>query len=201
MIEEIRVRYGLDAPGVLSAMLQVPREEFVSKRDKRFAYKDGPIPISEGQTISQPFTVAFMTSLLDLGGDEKVLEIGTGSGYQAAVLSCLAKNVYTIEIIDKLAKKARKTLKRLGYKNVLVKMGSGMAGWSERAPFDAIMITAGVSKKVPEKIFKQLKRGGVLVAPVGKGHDKIMTKYIKDKKGKLKEEKHGIFHFVPFIEN
>lgn len=200
MIEDIRVRYGFDAPDVFSAMLQVPREEFVSKKDRRFAYKDGPIPIGEGQTISQPFTVAFMTSLLNLRGQEKVLEIGTGSGYQAAVLSHLAKEVYSVEIIDSLAKKARSRLKRLNYKNVSVKKGKGEEGWKQKAPFDAIMITAGVSKKVPEKLFKQLKTGGILVAPVGLGHDKVMTKYIMAKSGKFKEEKHGIFNFVPFIE-
>src|SRR3989344_8902327 len=154
MVGEIRKKYLLSAPRVFSAMLKVPREEFVPSQYRESAYEDGPISIGHGQTISQPYTVAFMTNLLNLKGDEKVLEIGTGSGYQAAILSLLAKKVYTIEIIEELAEKAQKTLKKLGYKNVEVRAGSGEWGWKEEAPFDAILITAGV-EKVPLELFEE----------------------------------------------
>lgn len=188
MIDVIRESYGLDSPRVLAAMLQVPRHKFVSKDKRDLAYKDSPVPIGYGQTMSQPYTVAVMTDLLVSAKDKeqrarvvedwKVLEIGTGSGYQAAVLSKLFRQVYTIEIVPELAVRAGSVLACLGYKNVHVKKGSGEWGWKEHAPFDAIMITAGV-EKVPDELFKQLKAAGVLVAPVGKGNDKVMTRYVK----------------------
>ena len=217
MIALLRERYGLNSPDVFSAMLKVPREKFVDKKYRDTAYRDGPVPIAQGQTMSQPYTVAFMTDLL-LGGDEphsvkqslrlrqkasrgkRVLEIGTGSGYQAAVLSHLAKKVFTVEIIRQLADRAKKRLKKLGYKNVHVKSGSGEWGWKEHAPFDAILITAGIEKETPQTLLDQLKDGGVLVAPIGKGPDKVMTKFRKIKGGKIKKSKHGIFHFVPFVK-
>jgi len=154
------------------------------------AYEDGPISIGWSQTISQPYTVAFMTNLLGLQGKEKVLEVGTGSGYQAAILSRLAKSVFTIERIPELGIEAAKRLKELGYKNVQVKIGNGENGWKEEAPFDAILVTAGL-KRIPKELFVELIDGGVLVAPVGAGDDKVMTKYVK--KGK----KIRIWHF-PF---
>jgi protein-L-isoaspartate(D-aspartate) O-methyltransferase len=200
MVYDIRQRYGLESPDVLSVMLQVPRHKFVDKKYKDIAYSDGPVPIGHVQTMSQPYTVAFMTSLLELKGDEKVLEIGTGSGYQAAVLSKLAREVYTVEIVDKLAKKAEKTLRNLGYKNVHVKAASGEFGWKDMVPFDAILITAGVEDGIPVELFEQLKKEGVLVAPVGRGYDKVMTKFTKKESGKIEKEKHGIFHFVPFVQ-
>ncbi len=202
MILEIKEKYNLDAPKVFSALLSVPREKFVPTQYRHLAYKDMPISIGFGQTISQPYTVAFMTNLLNLKGREKVLEIGTGSGYQAAVLSKLAGKVYTIEIIPALAERARKTLEKLKYKNIEIKEGSGEFGWKEKAPFDAILVTAGI-EKVPPALFEQLKEGGVLVAPVGRGWDKKMTKYTKImKRGKeeIEEKEYGIFHFVPFVE-
>lgn len=198
MIEDICKSYNLDAPRVLLAMSKIPREEFVPLKYRPQAYDDGPILIGHGQTISQPYTVAFMTNLLNLKGDEKVLEIGTGSGYQAAILSLLAKEVLTIERIDALAREARKRLKKLGYKNVEVKTGSGEYGWKDEAPFDAILITAGM-EWIPEELFRQLGDGGVLVAPVGGGMDKVMTKYTKKGK-KIKKKEFSIFHFVPFVE-
>lgn len=200
MVWEIRTRYDLDSPKVFSAMLQVPREKFVPKNNRQMAYEDGPILIGHDQTMSQPYTVAFMTDLLNLRGEEKVLEIGTGSGYQAAVLSLLAKEVFTIEIIKDLAKRAQKKLAKLNYKNVHTKTETGEIGWPEKAPFDAILVTAALESKIPKALFDQLKMDGVLVAPIGKGNDKMMTKYIKRKSGKIEKEKHGIFHFVPFIE-
>jgi protein-L-isoaspartate(D-aspartate) O-methyltransferase len=203
MVYEIKKRYSLESSDVLSVMLQVPRHKFVSEKYKDIAYRDSPVPIGQGQTMSQPYTVAFMTQLLDLTGKERVLEIGTGSGYQAAILSKLAGQVYTMEIVPELAKKAERTLKMLGFKNVHVKSSSGEWGWEEHAPYEAIMVTAGVEGEVPEELFDQLKEGGVLVAPVGKGHDKKMTKFTKIKKqGKeeIRKEEFGTFHFVPFVE-
>lgn len=199
MIWEIKTRYDLDSPKVFSVMLQVPREEFISKKYRHLAYEDSPVSIGHGQTMSQPYTVAFMTDLLNLKGKEKVLEIGTGSGYQAAILSLLVKEVFTIEIIEKLSRKTNKTLTKLGFKNVHTKTGTGEVGWTEKAPFDAILVTAALDKKVPKTLFDQLKTNGVLVAPIGKGDNKIMTKYIKRKSGKIEKEEHGIFHFVPFV--
>jgi protein-L-isoaspartate(D-aspartate) O-methyltransferase len=141
-----------------------------------------------------------MTDLPELTGKEKVLEIGTGSGYQAAVLSKLAKEVYTIEIVPELAEKAKKVLNKLKYKNVHIKVGSGEWGWPEKSPFDAIMITAGISDAVPKDLFDQLMPGGVLIAPVGSGNDKVMVRFRKGRSGNFSEEKFGIFHFVPFIK-
>ncbi|MBI3397051.1 protein-L-isoaspartate(D-aspartate) O-methyltransferase [Candidatus Woesebacteria bacterium] len=197
MVEEIKEKYGLDDPKVFWAMLQVPREEFVPEEDRQGAYQNNPLPIGFGQTISQPYTVAFMTNILGLKGDEKVLEIGTGSGYQAAVLSLLSKKVYTIEIIPELAQRAEKVLKRLGYENVSVKVGNGKLGWRDKEPFDSIIITAGL-EKVPQTLFDQLKNGGTLVAPVGVGEDKTMTKFLKINKDNTSKQEFGIFRFVPF---
>jgi protein-L-isoaspartate(D-aspartate) O-methyltransferase len=158
--------------------------------------------------MSQPYTVAFMTDLLisdenphfaKASRGKKVLEVGTGSGYQAAILSKLVEEVYTVEIIDKLAKRTEKILKKLKYKNVYVRSGSGEFGWKKHAPYDAIIVTCGVEKEIPQELFDQLKVGGVLVAPIGCGYDKTMTKFIKKKGGKIKKQKHGIFHFVPFV--
>src|SRR3989344_7864284 len=204
MVFDIKQRYGLSSPDVLSAMLQVPREEFIDDKYKDIAYDDTAISIDFGQTISQPYTVAFMTDLLDLTGNEKVLEIGTGSGYQAAVLSKLARKVYTIEIIPELARNAEKNLKRLGYKNVKVKIGTGEYGWKEKSPFDTILVTAGLGEKVPDALFEQLKADGVMVAPIGRGADKKMVRFTKTRLhqsfGEAKKEKFGTFHFVPFVE-
>lgn len=195
----------MDSPKVFSAMLQVPREEFVPQEFKHQAYDDCPISIGHGQTISQPYTVAFMTDLLKLPRPshkategKKVLEIGTGSGYQAAILSLLADKVYTVEVIRRLADEARKRLKRLGYRNIEVKTGSGELGWKQKSPFDVILVTAGM-EKVPQGLFDQLKENGVLVAPVGRGMDKEMTKFIK-RGNKITKKTYGIFHFVPFVE-
>jgi protein-L-isoaspartate(D-aspartate) O-methyltransferase len=205
MIREMREKYSFNSPEVFSAMLQIPREEFVPREFRDQAYDDGPLAIGYGQTISQPYTVAFMTDLLELGGPtsrgKKILEIGTGSGYQTAILSLLAKKVYTVEIIRQLADEARKRLKRLGYNNIEIKTAGKNVGWKEKAPFNAILVTAGM-EQVPQELFDQLKENGVLVAPVGKGMDKEMTRFRRGSSGqaKFKKEKFGIFHFVPFIE-
>jgi protein-L-isoaspartate(D-aspartate) O-methyltransferase len=166
MVEtQIKAR-GVKDPRVLSALLKVERHRFVPEEYLNSAYSDQPLPIGEGQTISQPYIVALMTELLELRGNEKVLEIGTGSGYQAAILAELAKEVYTIEIIESLASRANNRLLELGYQNVKVKSGDGYLGWSEAAPFDAIIITAAPDH-IPKPLMDQLKEGGRMVVPVG----------------------------------
>lgn len=165
---------GVRDPRVLQAMLQVERHKFVPELSIPQAYEDHPLPIGYGQTISQPYIVALMTELCELDGSEKVLEIGTGSGYQAAILSLLAKEVYTIEIVEPLGKQAAVRLKSLGYKNVTVKIGDGYKGWPEHAPFDVIMLTAA-PPTVPDALLNQLKEdGGILVAPVGDYHQELV---------------------------
>jgi len=166
MVEmQIKAR-GVKDPRVLSAMLKVERHLFVPKDLQSSAYTDQPLPIGEGQTISQPYIVALMTELLELKGGEKVLEIGTGSGYQAAILAEMAKEVYTIEIIETLATSARKLLLQLGYQNIMVKAGDGYLGWPEAAPFDAIIVTCAPDH-IPKPLIEQLKEGGRMVVPVG----------------------------------
>ena len=162
---------------VLKAMRKVPRHEFVPRDIKPYAYLDDPQPIGEEQTISQPYIVALMTELLGLKGGEKVLEIGTGSGYQAAVLAEIAAEVYTIEIIESLAKNAEATLKRMGYKNVTVEWGDGYKGWEEHAPFDHVIVTAAPDH-IPQPLVDQLKIGGRMVIPVGDYYQelKLLTK-------------------------
>jgi len=166
MVEtQIKAR-GVKDPRVLSALLKVERHRFVPEEYLNSAYSDQPLPIGEGQTISQPYIVALMTELLELKGEEKVLEIGTGSGYQAAILGELAKEVYTIEIVESLASSARKRLSELAYQNIEVKAGDGYLGWPEVAPFDAIIITAAPDH-IPKPLIEQLKEGGRMVVPVG----------------------------------
>jgi protein-L-isoaspartate(D-aspartate) O-methyltransferase len=175
-------------------MLRVPRELFVPAELGPSAYDDRPLPIGHGQTISQPYIVALMTSLLDLDGREKVLEIGTGSGYQAAVLGEIAHEVYTIEILAPLSQAAQKTLGELGYKNVHARVGDGYAGWPEAAPFDAIVVTAA-PEKVPQPLLDQLKIGGKMVIPVGNFFQDLLV-YTKTSTG---VEKKNIIpvRFVP----
>jgi protein-L-isoaspartate(D-aspartate) O-methyltransferase len=153
---------------VLGAMLEVPRHLFVPESERERAYDDGPLPIGHDQTISQPYIVAFMTQALDLAPDHQVLEIGTGSGYQAAVLGRLVRDVYTIEILEPLADRAGATLRQLGYRNIHVRTGNGYFGWPEHAPFDRIMVTAAPDE-VPQALVEQLKMDGLMVIPVGTG--------------------------------
>jgi protein-L-isoaspartate(D-aspartate) O-methyltransferase len=166
MVESQIKSRGVRDPRVLSAMLKVERHLFVPKEFQNSAYSDQPLPIGEGQTISQPYIVALMTELLELKGGERVLEVGTGSGYQAAILAELAAEVYTIEIVEKLASSAQKVLLELGYQNIKVKAGDGYLGWPEAAPFDAIIITCAPDH-IPKPLLDQLKEGGRMVVPVG----------------------------------
>jgi len=158
-------RQALD-PRVMMAMGKVPRHEFVPLHERPYAYLNRPLPIGHGQTISQPYIVAVMTDLLRPEPDQRVLEIGTGSGYQAAILAELVKEVYSIEIIEPLGEEAKQRLARLGYKNITIKIGDGYYGWPEKAPFDAIVVTAAASH-IPPPLIKQLKVGGRMVIPVG----------------------------------
>jgi len=160
-------------PRVLAAMRKVPRHRFVPERLRPEAYEDHPLPIGEGQTISQPYIVALMSELLQLGGGERVLEVGTGSGYQAAVLGELAKEVYSVEILAPLARRAAATLRELGYAGVNVRAGDGYLGWPEAAPFDAIVVTAAPDH-IPQPLVDQLKTGGRLVIPVGEGSQELL---------------------------
>jgi len=177
MVEtQIKAR-GVKDPRVLSAMLKVERHLFVPKELQTSAYTDQPLTIGEGQTISQPYIVALMTELLELKGEEKVLEIGTGSGYQAAILAELAKEVYTIEIIEALATSAKKVLLQIGYQNIMAQTGDGYLGWPEVAPFDAIIITAAPDH-IPEPLLEQLKEGGRMVTPVGT-YSQVLKRVIK----------------------
>jgi protein-L-isoaspartate(D-aspartate) O-methyltransferase len=182
MVEtQIKAR-GVKDPRVLSALLKVERHRFVPEEYLNSAYSDQPLPIGEGQTISQPYIVALMTELLELKGDEKVLEVGTGSGYQAAILGELAQEVYTIEIIESLASVAKNRLSELGYQNVKVKAGDGYLGWPKAAPFDAIIITCAPDH-IPKPLMDQLKEGGRMVVPVG-AYSQELKKIVK-RSGKI----------------
>lgn len=182
MVEtQIKAR-GVKDPRVLSALRKVERHRFVPEEYLNSAYSDQPLPIGLGQTISQPYIVALMTELLQLKGDEKVLEIGTGSGYQAAILGELAKEVYTIEIVESFASMAKNRLADLGYQNIKVKAGDGYLGWPEAAPFDAIIVTAAPDH-IPKPLIEQLREGGRMVVPVG-AYTQELKKIIK-RSGKI----------------
>jgi protein-L-isoaspartate(D-aspartate) O-methyltransferase len=188
---------GIENPRVLAAMRKVPRHEFVPERLREQAYQDRPLPIGEGQTISQPYIVGYMTELIEPRPGQRVLEIGTGSGYQAAVLAELVGEVYTIELLRPLADSARQRLERLGYRNVHVKAGDGYKGWPEKAPFDAVVVTCG-AREVPEPLFAQLKEGGRMVIPVGDDLEQQTLKVIKKLPGGKREVQELLpVRFVP----
>lgn len=197
MVETQLIPRGIRDKRVLDAMGRVPRHSFVDTSTITNAYSDMALPIGEGQTISQPYMVAVMTELLELSGMEKVLEIGTGSGYQAAVLAELSKEVFTIERITSLAEKAKKKFQDLSYSNIQIRVGDGTLGWPEEAPFDRIIITAG-APEVPEPLMEQLADGGILVIPVG---DLYSQQLLKSRKtgDKLTKEYHTPCVFVPLV--
>ncbi len=198
------IEYGLRNRGitdaaVLRAMREVPREQFVDEEMREFAYRDSPLPIGSGQTISQPYIVALMTEALELSSRERVLEIGTGSGYAAAVLSKIAKEVYTVERLGDLAKSAQARLERLGYRNVHVLHADGTLGWEEQAPFDAIVVTAG-GPQVPPALLEQLRIGGRLVIPVGQENcEQRLMRIVRLGNGRFAQEDLGGVLFVPLI--
>ena len=188
------------SPRTMEAMAKVPREEFVRGGDEDSAYLNLPLPIGYGQTISQPYIVALMTDLLDLGGGERVLEVGTGSGYQTAILAMLARAVFSIEVVEPLARAAAEKLARLGCRNVEVKTGDGAAGWPEKAPFDAIMVTAAAGEGVPPDLVAQLRPGGRMVVPVGKGRwSQNLLLVTKDEAGRVAEKSVLPVAFVPLV--
>ena len=191
---QIKAR-GIQDTATIKALLEVERHKFVPDRYQRYAYADQPLPIGENQTISQPYIVALMTELLQLEGDEKVLEIGTGSGYQAAILAELTSQVFTIEIIESLARRADSLLKELGYDNITVRAGDGYIGWEEEAPFDAIIVTAA-PPKIPPPLLEQLAEGGRMVIPVGTYWQELL---LVEKKDSVITKKSIIpVRFVPF---
>ncbi len=186
MVDEQLIPRHIRDPRLLDAMRTVPRHLFVPPKVRHLAYADGPLPIGQSQTISQPYIVAYMTELLDLQGDEKVLEIGTGSGYQAAILAELAREVYTIEQHPPLARRAARTLELLGYRNVHVLTGDGSRGLPEHAPYDAIIVTAA-APHIPQTLLDQLADGGRLVAPVGGEQGQILQRWQREGQSFLAE--------------
>jgi protein-L-isoaspartate(D-aspartate) O-methyltransferase len=196
MVREQIIRRGISNNQVIDVMQNTPRHRFVPDGVADYAYQDNALPIGKGQTISQPYIVAFMTETLDVDSTYKVLEIGTGSGYQAAVLSPLVKHVYTIEIVRSLAEGAGELLKTLGYDNVTVKWGDGYEGWVEHAPFDCVIVTAA-PVQVPKALIEQLKIGGRMVIPMGSFYQELKV-FIKEKDG-IEEESIIPVRFVPMV--
>lgn len=199
MVRHMRVMYGLTDEAVLKAMAQVPRHEFVPKELAGRAYNDSPLPIGHGQTISQPFIVGEMTRLLKLTPESKVLEIGTGSGYQAAVLTEFTRRVFSIEIIEPLYKEVKDRLGRLGYDAVQLRYGDGYDGWPEEAPFDAIIVTAAAGE-IPPPLIRQLKTGGKMVIPVGAVFaTQTLLLVEKDQNGQVRTRDLMPVTFVPLV--
>ena len=194
--EQIAIR-GVTDPEVLAVLQKTPRHRFVPDKVSKYAYNDHPLPIGEGQTISQPYIVAFMTEMLDIDSNHKVLEIGTGSGYQAAVLSPLVNHVYTIEIVKSLANSADSTIKKLGYKNITVRWGDGYKGWPKEAPFDRIIGTAA-PPEIPLALIEQLKPGGKMVLPVGTRWQEIVV-VTKNASGEISKKNVLPVRFVPMV--
>lgn len=197
MVEEQLIPRGIQDPKVLAAFQKVERHKFVPKDLTANAYADFPVPIGSGQTISQPYIVALMTECLGLTGEEKVLEIGTGSGYQAAILAELAKEVYSIERFGNLAKTAEEVLSGLGYANIKIKVGDGTLGWPEAAPFDRIIITAA-SPRIPLPLTEQLRDNGKLIMPLGETFSQVLTLFEK-KENKLESTQICGCVFVPLV--
>ena len=197
MVDEQLVRRGITDERVLAAMRRLPRQLFVQEALRERAYGDHPLPIGEEQTISQPYIVALMSSLLELSGREKVLEVGTGSGYQAAVLGALARRVCSIERLPRLAERARATLEALGLDNVWVRVGNGTLGWPDEAPFDRIVVTAG-GPAVPPPLFQQLAEGGRMVLPIGDVESQTLT-VVDNVGGQMRTQPHGDCKFVRLV--
>jgi len=197
MVRRQIIARGISDPRVLKAMEEIPRHQFVDEALQREAYQDNPLPIGDGQTISQPYMVALMTELLELRGEERVLEIGTGSGYQAAVLSKLCARVYTVERFPRLSETAKRVLKSCGIENVKYRVGDGTKGWPSEAPFDAIIVTAG-APKVPDALVDQLVEGGRLVIPVGDRFSQTLKRVIKTRTRTRAENSTGC-RFVDLI--
>lgn len=194
MVREQLVARHITSPRVLAAMEKVPRHLFVAEDLRYRAYEDGPLPIGKSQTISQPYIVALMVQALELKGDERILEIGTGSGYEAAILAELDIELYSIERLEELALKARAILDRLGYRNISIRVGDGTLGWQEHAPYDAVIISAA-APQIPRPLIEQLKPDGVLVLPMGEEDFQTLVRIRKGKDG-ISEEYLGDCRFV-----
>ena len=200
MIEDQIIKRGIQDQRVLDIMGSIDRQKFVPEEYAQSANKDGPLPIGHGQTISQPFIVAFMSENLKIDASHKVLEIGTGSGYQSAVLCNLSNHVHTIEIIDELAKEASSRLKEFGYNNITVHCGDGNKGLPEEAPFDRIMVTAA-PQEIPEILVEQLSEGGMMILPMGEEFDiQHLWVVTKEGDGSIKKEKVLPVRFVPMVK-
>ena len=199
MVEEQIIARGVKDPRVIEAMLRVPRHLFVPKEFQNEAYNDYPLPIGRGQTISQPYMVAAMTEALEVNETHKVLEIGTGSGYQAAVLAEIAREVYTVERFEDLAERAERILKEtLGYKNIHIRVGDGTLGWPEHAPYDRIIVTAAAPEP-PKPLLDQLGSPGIMVIPLGDLMGQMLTRVIKDPEGAIRQEELFPCAFVPLV--
>ena len=196
LVQTVRSK-GITDERILQAIMDIPRHYFLDPAFADWAYKDIAFPIDAGQTISQPYTVAFQTQLLDVKPKDKILEIGTGSGYQATILSYLGAKVYTIERQRELFEKTTEFLKEIGYGKIRTFYGDGYLGLPRYAPFDKIIVTAGASE-LPQELLKQLKTGGIMVIPYGRGDIKDMLKIVKTDDKNIEIEKHGKFSFVPF---
>jgi len=196
--EQLKAR-NIRSEAVLLAMRSVPRHLFVPENLQKHAYDDSPLPIGFGQTISQPYIVAYMSECLQPRAGMKILEIGTGSGYQSAILSCLGCEVYTVELLEELANRAEKTFKKLNLTNVKIKRANGYSGWREEAPFDAVIITAA-PEKIPEKLTEQLAEGGKMILPVGPVNSAQFLKLITKQGGKVIERELLPVRFVPMVE-
>lgn len=199
MVEQQLAARDIEDKMVLEAMGVVPRHLFVNAAYRELAYADHPLPIGEGQTISQPYIVALMTQLLEIQEGDKILEIGTGSGYQAAVLAQMGGEIFTVEIIQELAERAGRTLRELGYDRVHVRLGDGHMGWTEKAPFDAIMVTCA-TPEVPSELFAQLKEGGKLVLPLGNPETYQVLTVVTKVGGKARTRQISGVRFVPMTK-
>jgi protein-L-isoaspartate(D-aspartate) O-methyltransferase len=198
MVKKQLVARGITDRSILEAFRKVPRHEFVLPEYIRYAYNDYPLPINEGQTISQPFIVAFMTDALNLKHTDRVLEVGTGSGYQAAILAQICDSVFTIEIFESLTRKAESIFKNLGYRNIFCKVGDGYLGWKEKAPFDAIIVTCAPTH-IPKALEEQLAEGGRMIIPVGDRQVQHLV-LLQKRKGKLRDKKILPVRFVPMLD-
>lgn len=199
MVENQIMNRGIKDSLIVKAFLKVPRHQFVPKKYQRIAYSDRPLPIGDGQTISQPYIVAYMTQVLNLSRTDKVLEIGTGSGYQAAILGELNDSVFTIELLASLGKKASSLLSEMNYSNIKVKIGDGYQGWEEYAPFDAIIVTCAPTE-IPVALKNQLKEGGRMIIPVGSSYYQELV-YLRKIDNQLLEQKVLPVMFVPMVDS